>query len=438
MNPDSLSKLSDLGLQYGPFFFAVLFVLAVTRWSYRVFKETHAKANPPATKQELNTARLVFLGTFFFGLALVGVSVVWWLGFRPKIYVFQGEILDLHDYEILASASDQLYLRTQPKEKIDDIPLHNELFVVVQGSPITKGQHFDVEFSKNNSPRNTFHIAYDPAQSYPRFRVNWDDNLHTNVLQPDTSTTAESSGFVWTTHAAQANISVYQGRPPKSQSVQQSRSPVAVLQDSRSDVGSKIVALDQLMQMPASVLTDNTAGQEPVLATLLDLTRYSDKEVSYKAEAVIRKVNLDEYVFQKLNSPQKKDKTEGQQILLKMDKGDSERILQKLSPAKASLLREAVSQSSAFQVIPTPSPQGDRYYLKASWDPNDATAVDCLTKLFNAELENNRTIEQERALMQKRSQRLVYWYDKDWTIGMAAKIRSCGGNAVFVQAGITK
>jgi hypothetical protein len=439
MNPETLSKLSDLGLHYGPFFFALLFLAIIPRWPYRIFKETNAKKNPPATPAELTSARVVFLVTFFFGLGLVVVSVAWWLRSQPKIYAFQGEIVDLHEYEALASASDKLYFREETRPLIDDIPLRNEHFVVVQGTPLAKGQNFDVEFSKNKSTRNTFHIPYTPGDDDARYRVNWDDNLHTNVLQRDTSVVAESRGFVWTAHAAQAGIPVYQGRSPKSQMAQmQASSPVAVLQDSNSDVGSKIVALDQLERMPVSVLTDRGTGSEPVLATLLDLTRYSDKEVSYKAELLIKKVNLDEYLVRKLSSPQAKDQHEGQQVLLKMDKADSERILAKLKPAKASQLRGAVSQAANFQVIPTPSAQGDRYYVKATWDPNNAKTVDCLTTLFHAELINNRSSEQERTLMNNRSQRLVYWYDKEWTISMASKIRACGGNAVFVQAGVAK
>jgi hypothetical protein len=131
MSPENLSKLSEVALQYGPFFFAVLFVLGVTRWAYKVFKEINAKTNPPATPKELSTARLVFLGTFFFGLSLVVVSVVWWLGFRPKIYAFHGEIINLHDYETLAPVSEDLYFRVERKEPIDDIPLRNEHFLVV-------------------------------------------------------------------------------------------------------------------------------------------------------------------------------------------------------------------------------------------------------------------------------------------------------------------
>jgi hypothetical protein len=94
------SNLSGIALQYGPFFFALLFVLGVTRWAYGAFRENNA-AN--ASPRAFNTVRLVFLCSFFFGLVLVAVSVTWWLRSRPVIYVFRGEIVDLRDYEKLAS-----------------------------------------------------------------------------------------------------------------------------------------------------------------------------------------------------------------------------------------------------------------------------------------------------------------------------------------------
>jgi len=439
MNPETLSKLSELGLQYGPFFFALLFLAIIPRWPYRIFKETNAKKDPPATPAELTSARVVFLVTFFFGLGLVAISVGWWLKSPPRIYSFQGEIVDLHDYELLASASDKLYFRPEPRPDIDGIPVRYEHFVVVQDTPFAKGQMFEVEFSKNKSARNLFRIPYTPGAADARFRVNWDDTVHTNVLQPDAAVAAESHGFVWTAHAGQASIPVYQGRPAKSQTAKMAApSPIAVLQDSNSDVGSKIVALDQLDKMPASVLSDQGTEKEPALATLLDLTRYSDKEVSYKAELLIKKVNVDDYVAGKLSSSQAKDQHEGQQVLLKMEKSDSERVLAKLKPQRASQLQETVSQAANYRVIPTPSAQGDRYYVRATWDAANARTVECLTNLFHAELINSRSIEQERTIMKDRSQRLVYWYDKQWTIEMAAKIRACGGNAAFVEAGVKK
>ena len=440
MNPENLSKLSEIALQYGPFFFAVLFVLGVMRWAYKVFKETNAKTNPPATPKELSAARLVFLGTFFFGLALVVVSVVWWLGFRPRIYAFLGEITNLHDYETLAPASENLYFRAEPKDPIDGIPLRNEHFVIVRNSPLNKGEIFDVEFSKNKSTRNTFHIAYDPSEPDPKFSVDWDDTLHTNVLRQAKTPPVQASRLIWTVHAAQVANPVYQGKSPRSQIGQQPSSPVAVLQDSGSDVGSKIVALDELNRSPVTALTDSSvAGHEPILATLLDLTRHSDKEVSYKAAVAIKKVDLDDYVLRKLNSSQKRDQYDGQQVLFKMEPADSARILGKLSPTKVAALHAKTSQIGDSQVVPTASPQGDRYYVRATWDSTNTAAVACLTNLFHSELlsSGNRTLDQERALM-NRGQRLVYGYDKEWSISIAENIRNCGGKATFVQAGLTK
>lgn len=442
MNSENLSKLSELAIQYGPFFFSILFMLGVMRWAYRVFKETSTRTNPAASPRDLSTVRLVFLGTFFFGLMLVVVSVVWWLGFRPKIYAYQGQIIDLQEYETLVPASENVYFRTEPKESIDGIPLRNEHFLIVQNSPISKGQSFDIEFSKNKSKRNRFSIVYDPSDLAPKFRVDWDDNLHTNVLHHEKQTSAQAHLFSWTVHAAdpQTQIPLSEGKAPTehAQMMQKSR-PAQVLQDSGSDVGAKIIALDEVNRMPASALTAaSEPGHEPLLATLLDLTRYSDKEVSYKAAEALKKVNLDDYIVRKLQSPDKRDQADAEKVLLKLGEPDTTRILARIRPAKAAELRARAWQSNAYQVVPTASPQGDRYYVKATWDPANAKTVDCLTVLFNSQLISNRSLEQERALMKNRNTRLVYWYDKDWSVNIAKKIQSCGGNSTFVQAGYMK
>ena len=432
------SNLSSTAMQYGPFFFSLLFVLGVTRWGYKIFKETNAGAN--TTPKIFNTVRLVFLGSFFFGLVLVGVSVTWWLRSRPTLFVFRGEIVDLQEYEKLAPASDKLYFRREPKEIIDEIPLRNEHFLIMQDAPLHRGDTFEVEFSKNNSARNKFQLVYDPAVPYPKFEVIWDDTLHTNVLRPckqNPSGSAVARLLTWTVDAAQASISVYQGKSTRQQAVSQVRSPVSVLQDSSSDVGSKIVALDQLDHMPSSAITESApSGHEPVLATLLDLTRYSDKEVSYKAMTLMKKVDLDQYLVQKLDSEKSSDRAEGEQVLAKLDAADSARILQKVSPPRSAALRVKTAQWTTQQVVATPSPQGDRYYVRATWDGHSPAAVDCLTHLFHEELlsGSSRTLQQERALM-SRGQRLVYGYEKEWSIGIAQKIQACGGAATFVQAG---
>src|SRR5439155_13043922 len=94
---------------------------------------------------------------------------------------------------------------------------------------------------------------------------------------------------------------------------------------------------------------------------------------------------------------------------------------------------KAVPLAQAQQIAPTASPQGDRYYVKATWDPANASTVDCLASLFNKELITNRTLDQERSLMKNRKARLVYGYDKEWGVGIAGKIKACGGSAAYVH-----
>jgi hypothetical protein len=83
---------------------------------------------------------------------------------------------------------------------------------------------------------------------------------------------------------------------------------------------------------------------------------------------------------------------------------------------------------------PTAASDGDRYYVKATWKPEDPETVSCLTKLFNSELYTKRTLSEEAALMQRKSQRFVYWYSKDWAIDISTEIKKCGGQAEFVKA----
>jgi hypothetical protein len=86
-------------------------------------------------------------------------------------------------------------------------------------------------------------------------------------------------------------------------------------------------------------------------------------------------------------------------------------------------------------LAPVGSEGGDRYYVKANWDPKDQKTAGCLTELFNKELISSRTLLEEQQMMSGRSERLVYWYTKDWALSMAEKIKACGGNASFPLPG---
>ncbi|HXM65984.1 MAG TPA: hypothetical protein VN911_04570 [Candidatus Acidoferrum sp.] len=438
MSTDTASKLTELAFQYGPFFFAVLFVLGVTRWAYKVFKEVTTRTQPVPSPKDLATARIIFVGSFVVGILLVAASVVWWLGYRPRTFVFRGEIQDLQEYESLAS--DGMYFKTEIKSDIDGIPLRNEIFAVISDAPFMTGQVFEVEFSKNKSRRNKFRVSYDPSDLYPKYIVEWDDSSHTNVLKKQAQASVKSD---WLrlfgdpiVHAAPQRASAAESADANGQAPASPRADswIATIQDPRSDVGSKLVALDGLSTKPNEIEKKST-GTEPPLATVLDLTRHSDKEVSYKAGRVLAQIDYVGIVVQKLQSPQKQDQQDGEMIFGKLGKDDQSRVLSKLDPSLAAHWSVRANQLARTErVLPTASPQGDRYYVKATWNPGNSSAVECLSTLFNKELITDRTLDQERNLMQGRRDRVVYWYDKEWSVGMAEKIKSCGGAASYVYA----
>jgi hypothetical protein len=167
----------------------------------------------------------------------------------------------------------------------------------------------------------------------------------------------------------------------------------------------------------------------------MDLTRHSDKELSYRAKQVLNRIDIHEYLVQQLQSTNRADRANAEKVLFKLDKAEAMKVSSKLGPTRSSELASRLeSRGNAPQVLPTASPQGDRYYVKATWDPRNPSVVECLTGLFSRELISNRSLDQERSLMKNRSERLVYWYDKEWSVEMSRQIKSCGGTATFVHA----
>ena len=84
-------------------------------------------------------------------------------------------------------------------------------------------------------------------------------------------------------------------------------------------------------------------------------------------------------------------------------------------------------------LIPTGSSKGDRYYVKAEWDPENRNVANCLTNLFYRELIHNRTLKEEADLMKRKNgKRWVYWYSKEWALYIFEKIEACSSKAFFV------
>ncbi len=439
---DFVQLMTELSYQYGPFLFAVLFTLVISKRARNNYYEVVTRSEPPPTDEEKTTYRRVYIGTFAFGVVLVIASVTWWMFNQTYHHVFTGRIVDLKDYEQVSSM--QMYFRPILHAQHGEAPpMRDEEFVLVQAGTIPSSKTLDVYYSKGGSHIEKFQVCCKDG-SHSKYQVVWSDSLRTNVLEriaPPAGIASVSGNVVWA--AEQDEQSVFGHQVPFRRDGSARYDPVEVLQDERSDVGSKIVAIDHLLALEddslramARIVTE----KEPMAQTLLDLTRHSDKELAYKAHLIDERCDIEGILAGR-------SKTKGVEKSVKASNIEFEtqspkvlaapEVAVKAGSAEGDKIVEQVKTdieegSKSAAVVPTASRDGDRYYVQATWKPTDTAVVDCLARLFNSEPGHNRTLEDEKVLMSGKSERIVWWYSKKWAVWIAARIEECGGTAEFV------
>src|SRR5205823_14412905 len=130
-----------------------------------------------------------------------GASLVWFFAYKPKLYVFSGEINELAAYEHLYS--DKVYLRSHLITPSPDIPpVQTSEFAVVSDQPFTKGQTFQLFLSKNEQERGSLELAYDPDDKAPRFKVK-DDTGKFQLVRTSDARPGKSASLLSTLAYAQ-------------------------------------------------------------------------------------------------------------------------------------------------------------------------------------------------------------------------------------------
>ncbi len=437
---DNISYLTNLAFRFGPFLFALLFTLYISRWGYNNYNKANLRINPLASDIEKNTLRIYFLGTAIFGMILVVVSIVWWFNFQLNIHVFEGKIVALNEYEKVTS--NELYFKPVLLSKIEqNLPQYREEnFIVVQNKPFDDNQEFIIFYSKGEGKIEEFKIRYN-SQSCERFRIHWDNNVGHNVLVLALSKWYKPF-FI---------DSVYANELPKYIPIEKSeinpvnKNVISLLQSESTDIGQKINLIDQL-----SVLNNNQLNQyiqtvtnkESMILTLLDLSRHWGLELAYKSKKLINdRFQVNDYLAKKLTS-QSQEKTIFVDILFRIEKEQAMKILNSIpqnirSSSINSIIDDVAGGRKTKVLFPTGSSKGDRYYVQAEWDSKNTAAVTSLTNLFYRELIHNRTYSEELKIMKgkdgKNNKRIVYWYSKEWALYIANKINECGGNASFIR-----
>jgi hypothetical protein len=144
---NAIEALTRLAEQFGPFLFALLFIIFVSRTAHGYYAECMARTAPPPTEQETKTYRLYFMSSFAIGVVVMGLSIGWWFYRQAKgNYVYQISIINLEPDEKVIS---EFYSRTNVRQSIPGIaPNHDALFLVVRDQPYTVGQTLLFEYIK--------------------------------------------------------------------------------------------------------------------------------------------------------------------------------------------------------------------------------------------------------------------------------------------------
>ncbi len=439
---DSLRQLVELAYQYGPFLFALLFILFVSRWAYNNYRAVSQDAH--ATAKERATNRWILIASFGVGVVLVLLaSVAWWS--HQRTFVYQGEISGLKEYEHVASST--LFRREVIASRIDDRApgIRDEQFVAISSRPFSDGDSFVLRFSKGDGHVDTFEIPFVKGEG-PRFEIQWNDEKHATELRRYKSAPEPRHArlLVPIVYAAEEERSAAEQSQGAVQSridpaFQLEKITVPTLQNERSSVGAKLDALATLERTAAPSIFFPGSGKEPLTITLIDLSRHSDRELAYRARHLLDTWNVDRKLAEALRTTNESARARGEQILYRMDPADASRVLSQTGEtSNLQQLRSNVASGRKVQNLrPTGSAQGDRYYVKATWNPASQSTVSCLTKAFNDSLQGDRTPAQEKPAMSTRNTRVAYWYDKSWALGMADQITACGAEASFVSMAAT-
>jgi hypothetical protein len=166
---ESVRTLSSLALQYGPFFFSIIFILFVPiigqKWFFRML-HTRVPGGSEVRDAAMRVYKFYWISGIVAGLALVGVSVIWWgyvqytfntENFNKKLSqeinrrVFQGIIYGADDNDMF------IYQFDNPQYSVYIFPQRNQTPMLVR---------YAVIFSKDAEKDEKIHILYMNKKTY--------------------------------------------------------------------------------------------------------------------------------------------------------------------------------------------------------------------------------------------------------------------------------
>jgi len=469
MDIKAIDQLVHLAWQFGPFAFALIFLVGMAMWGQKIWEKVTTRKNPPAHEDEKNTYRFYFIAMTAIGVVLVGISVFWWWTHQPA-YFWEGQIESLAETDTIEGKN--IFVRNEYQQQAVGSPQFRDVyFLIKQSKPFEDGQEIDLRYFRDRRLAKPLVISVAMNES-PTFRLHYDDEKDEWQLVKRTRKAAAKKAEFFSQAFAQTNRAVipvpsrpvefpprtfdgWKTPPPPPPSVDCAVSVtispalqvlVRELQAQNTLVSKKVILLDALSVASQEdfrslfllrKISDETIP-EPVFVTLMDLTRHTDKEVSSKARRVLTKAPLATDYFQTALVNSIKCRADAINAFLRLEPKYAEAVLADLERRNTptTIYRQVARDGSWLPLVPTGTPAGDKYFVQAVWDSSGTNVAWCLENpLFFKDLELQTPFGMSGGHhyeITATSPWLVATPDKARAVRAAGSMKRCGANVSFV------
>lgn len=187
----TFALLVRLGEEFGPFLFAILFIVFVTRTAHSFYQECTTRQNPVASEDEKRTYRFYFVCSVWCGIAVMTISIGWWIYGKVKgPHVYQVAIVNIQDNERLIA---DYFNKQVTRPAVPGAPVvHDYYFLLVKTEPFRVGEKFAFDYyriprgvSGGLAPQaHQFEIKYE-GRPQDRFRISVEAGAPKLILVAD-------------------------------------------------------------------------------------------------------------------------------------------------------------------------------------------------------------------------------------------------------------
>lgn len=445
VNIDNLDILVKLSYEFGPFLFSLLFLLLLSFIGQRNYHKAVIREKPPAKRGEILSYQVLYYSSYLIGVILVIISINFWLGKQNHTYSFSGKILDLDQYSKITS--DSFYFKPELIEKLseNEVQRRSECFLITNKNKFEDNDKFTIYYSKGGGKRDVFTLPYTRKKD-PMYQIEFNEERGRNELfEVSDKTTSYFPDLVNSVYASE-NFPIdvnekYNSFGNKDSEIYY-KTLTEVIQNERSSVGSKIIALDKINSLPSykrNRFIEMSTAKEHVLATILDLTRHTDSELAYKAKRIIDSFFNIKNILSNIDVFDEKEKLQYIDLANKMNNETLRLVLPNILNSSirkhvSDILNNRFGEEWKRLLIPTGSSKGDRYYIKAIPDNNKESNHDCMNDLFLSwEQANDDDYDNYPASSIKSNEYLLYFYSKSLVQEAALEITNCNYTYTFIS-----